>query len=197
MKLLNSSFLIVFLSLLSFTAATGQKKFSTQIDFRYSLGLLDEGQVGNYNRSDDDIYGSALRITEFYSLNNNFNVGVGVGADLFYRPKYQTVSLYETIPLYAALQYMPFSCKKGIPYLFTNIGYGLPFVITNPGIMSDFGIGYKLLNSKGFGLNMQAGYNFQKISIDVAMDPQPSQYTGNAVVFQHRHSLFFTLGLTF
>jgi hypothetical protein len=191
MKNIKINLLVIFFSLTSITCIQGQKKLQTQIDFRYSLGLLEKGQIWNYNRSDANMYANTLRITELYSLSDKFNVGLGIGVDKFYKP------MYNTFPLFGAVQYMPFIDKRNIPYLFSNIGYGLPVQIVNPGLMADFGIGYKLVNSKQFGLNIQFGYNYQQILAEVQIDPQPTNIVGNPFVFQNRHSLLFSLGLVF
>lgn len=183
--------LISFISITSLNYIIGQQKMQTQIDLRYSIGLLEKGQIWNYNRNDAKMYATALRITEFYSLNKNFNIGLGIGVDKFYKP------MYNTFPLFGAIQYMPFSYKSSIPYIFSNIGYGLPVQIVNPGLMSDFGFGYKVVNSKQFGLNIQVGYSYQQILAEVEITPQPSNIIGNPVVFQNRHSLLFSLGVVF
>lgn len=183
--------LIFLISFGSLNNIKGQKKMQTQIDFRYSLGLLEKGQIWNYNRNDAEMYATALRITQLYSLNKNLNVGLGIGVDKFYKP------MYNTFPVFSAVQYMPFSYKNSIPYFFTNIGYGLPVQIVNPGLMTDFGFGYKLVNSKQFGLNIQFGYSYQQILAEVEISPQPANIIGNPVVFQNRHSLLFSLGIVF
>lgn len=189
----NSKIIILIFALIfaTFNFMQAQSKFHTQIDLRYSYGLLEKGQVWNYNRSDSKMNAKSFRVTELYSLNETINIGLGIGVDKFYNPT------YNTFPVFGSIQYMPFEHKSSIPYLFSNIGYGIPAEIVNPGFMSDFGLGYSLVNSKHFGLNVQLGYNYQQILVEVEIIPQPSRFTGNPIVFQNRHSLFMSLGLVF
>ena len=63
--------------------------------------------------------------------------------------------------------------------------------------MTDFGLGYKLVNSKQFGLNIQLGYSYQQILAEVEISPQPANIIGNPIVFQNRHSLLFSMGMVF
>ncbi len=137
------------------------------------------------------MHSKSLRITEFYSLTETINLGLGVGVDKFYNP------MYNIFPVFGSVQYMPLKGNNNIPYLFSNVGYGLPLQIVNYGLMTDLGLGYKLVNSKQFGLNVQFGYNYQQTLIEVEITPQPSKFTGNPIVFQNRHSLFLSLGVVF
>ena len=162
-----------------------QSKFQVNLDYRYMLGLSEKGDVWDFSRKDVKMYGNALRLSCLYSLSSQVAVGVGIGAD-----RYETPA-YNTLPVFATVHYNP---NINVPiYLFYDAGYSFETETAVSGFLTDIGIGYKHMIKNHFGLNFQMGYNLKQFNGKIY-----NFETGNNIsCTQTRHSLTFGIGFIF
>lgn len=182
----------VFVSVLFAGSLMGQSRFSTHVDFRYLSGLQEHtffGKVYDDVWSDGNLSGSSLRITEYYRLNPQWKIGLGIGADKSALPS------IESLPIYAAASYHPLG-EKYRPYLYTMCGYAIPTKISNAGANIDVGVGYNFMFATHFGLSAKVGYNFRNAIVPVYfMEGNKRRFESNGV--SNRHSLVFSFGFVF
>lgn len=143
-----------------------QSKINIFLDYHYQFGLFEKAGY-SISRKDSKMYGNSLHLSTLYNFTQQLSAGVGVGADRYENPG------YNTFPLFASLHYAPLKKHTDL-YAFTNIGYAvIGKQETYTGMMWDLGIGYKKMFRSHFGLNFQFGYNlkqFRNINSDVTSD---------------------------
>lgn len=187
----------ILFSLISFGEVAGQElqkpiknapKFHVLLDYHYNLGLANKLQWNSGNMA-----GHSLHLMALYDFTSRFAAGIGIGADRYTHPG------FNTIPVYATFRYKPVSSiPKG--YIYTNLGYGcFSNIAIDPGWMWDLGIGYTKMFGRHFGLNFQIGYNLKEFagipSYDYNLDTGNITYLGTVSDF--RHSLSMGIGLVF
>lgn len=187
----------ILFSLISLGEVSGQElqkpikndpKFHVVLDYHYNLGLATKLRWERSRRA-----GHSLHLTALYDFTSRFTAGIGIGADRYTNPD------FNTIPVYATFRYKPVSSiPKG--YIYTNLGYGcFSSVAIAPGWMWDLGIGYTKMFCRHFGLNFQIGYNLKEFagisSYDYNLDTENITYLGK--VNDLRHSLSMGIGLVF
>ena len=155
-----------------------QNKFHVAIDYHYLFGLSEKGSY-NISRKDSKMYGNSLHLTALYNFTSQITGGLGLGADRYESPG------YNTFPIYASLQY---SFLRHLPniYTYSNIGYA--FINKNDtysGLTWDLGCGYKKMIRSHFGYNLNIGYNLKQFEKVVDNDNNT------------RHSLSFGFGVIF
>lgn len=187
----------ILFSLISLEEVSGQElqkpikndpKFHVVLDYHYNLGLATKLRWERSRRA-----GHSLHLTALYDFTSRFTAGIGIGADRYTNPD------FNTIPVYATFRYKPVSSiPKG--YIYTNLGYGcFSSISIAPGWMWDLGIGYTKMCCRHFGLNFQIGYNLKEFagipSYDYNLDTENITYLGK--VNDLRHSLSMGIGLVF
>jgi hypothetical protein len=151
-----------------------QSKINVFLDYHYQLGVSERGEY-NLSRKDCNMYGNSLHLSAMYNFSKKFSAGLGIGADRYENPG------YNTFPVFASVHYSPLNNLHSV-YTYTNFGYA----VTNKndiysGAMWDLGVGYKKMFRTHFGLNFQIGYNLKRFqSID-----------------RTRHSIAFGIGVIF
>lgn len=188
-------YLLAMLLLFCTTASVikAQSKFHIVLDYHYNLGLNERYWNTTFNRSNYKMYGNSFHLTALYDIPKKMAVGIGIGADRYEEPE------YNTFPIYGTFRYKPIS-KIPNGYIFTNLGYGIfKNESINPGWMWDVGIGYTKMFRKHFGLNFQLGYNLKEFSgipsYKVNNETWETTYIGEKSSI--RHSLSFGVGLVF
>jgi hypothetical protein len=137
-----------------------QSKINVFLDYHYQFGLSERGEY-NLSRKDSKMYGNSLHLSVMYNFSKKFSGGLGVGADRYENPD------YNTFPVFTSVHYSPLNNLQNV-YTYTNLGYA----VTNnndtySGVMWDLGVGYKKMFRTHFGLNLQIGYNLKQFqSID-------------------------------
>jgi hypothetical protein len=165
-------------------------KFHVLLDYHYNLGLATKQQWQSYDLSKR---GHSLHLTALYDFTSRIAAGIGIGADRYTHPD------FNTIPVYATFRYKPVS---NIPqgYIYTNLGYGCfsNEAITS-GWMWDLGIGYTKMFRRHFGLNFQIGYNLKEFAdipfYEYNINTENITYLGT--INDLRHSLSIGIGLVF
>jgi len=171
---------------------SAQSKVHFVTDIHYLYGLSETNSYLTLTREDVKLYGKSLHLTGLYDFSKSISAGVGIGADRYENPG------YNTLPVFASLNYTPFIMSHPRAYLFTNLGYGIKASDAHSGWMFDAGIGYKKMFSNRFGLNFQLGYNLKQINdTPVYISAEDNQSYDLISVTSIRHSLFLGLGVIF
>lgn len=161
--------------------ASAQSKVNVVLDYHYQLGLSETGGGYNISRKNNNMYGNSLHLSAMYNFTMQLSAGLGIGADRYDNPG------YNTFPVFAAIHYSPL---KRLPnaYSYTNLGYAvIGKYSTYKGLMWDLGVGYKKMFRSHFGLNFQLGYNLKKFQDN----------TGEYKPDRTRHSISFGMGAIF
>mgnify|MGYP000756714995 FL=1 len=165
-------------------------KFHVLLDYHYNLGLATKQQWQNSGMSKG---GHSLHLTALYDFTSRIAAGIGIGADRYTYPH------FNTIPVYVTFRYKPVS---SIPngYIYTNLGYGcFSNEAIAPGWLWDLGIGYTKMFRRHFGLNFQIGYNLKEFggipSYNYNIDTEEITYLGT--ISDLRHSLSMGIGFVF
>ena len=126
-----------------------ETKFHVTLDYHYNFGLATKEKWWN---NGERLGGHSLHLTALYNITPRIATGIGIGADRYTHPD------FNTIPIYGTFRYSPITkIPKG--YLYTNLGYGcFANEAISSGWMWDLGIGYTKMFRKHFGLNFQIGY---------------------------------------
>lgn len=173
--------------------AKAQNKFHVILDYHYNLGISEKYWGTTLDRKDYKMHGNSLHFTALYDITHKISAGVGIGADRYEEPG------YNTFPVYGTFRYRPLlQLQNG--YVFTDLGYGVfKSDNVNPGWMWNLGIGYTKMFRKHFGLNFQLGYNLKEFggipSYEVDLVNGESTYIGEKS--STRHSVSFGIGLVF
>lgn len=180
-KIIISAFLLLMYSVQDLSS---QSRFHIELDYHYMVGLAEKGEIVDYNRDLFQLYGNSLHISGIYKLSDAFSTGVGIGADRYESPG------YNTFPVFATLQYFPL---QTIPsgYVYTDVGYALNRSTTIPGFLCNLGIGYKHMFRKHFGLKAQLGYNYKHLKNSTLFLDDNQFYS------TYRHSINIGLGIIF
>lgn len=184
---------IVGVLLLQVSAVKAQNKFHVVLDYHYNLGMSERYWGRTFNRENYKMHGNSLHLTALYDITSKVSAGVGIGADRYEEPG------YNTFPIYGSFRYRPLQ-KMLNGYVFTDLGYGA-FKNDNitPGWMWNAGIGYTKMFRKHFGLNLQLGYNLKEFggipSYEVNLENGEINYVGKKSSI--RHSISFGIGLVF
>lgn len=184
---------IVGVFLLQTSIVKAQNKFHIVLDYHYNLGVSERYWGKKLNRSDYEMYGNSLHLTALYDITLKISAGVGMGADRYEQPG------YNTFPIYGTFRYRPLQ-KIYDGYVYTDLGYGV-FKNDNitPGWVWNVGIGYTKMFAKRFGLNFQLGYNLKEFdnipSFKVGFESDEINYVGKKSSI--RHSISFGIGLVF
>lgn len=175
------------------TVSEAQNKFHVILDYHHNVGLSEKYWGQTLKRKEYQMYGNSLHLTALYDITHKMSAGIGIGADRYEEPE------YNTFPLYGTFQYHPMSSLPN-GYVFTDIGYGI-FKSDNvtPGWIWNAGIGYIKMFRKHFGLNFQLGYNLKEFgnipSYYVNLKDEELNYAGKKSSI--RHSLSIGVGLVF
>lgn len=170
-----------------------QSKFHIILDYHYNLGVCEKYWGRTFDRGEYKMHGNSLHFTALYDITQKISAGVGIGADRYEEPG------YNTFPVYGTFRYRPVP-KFLNGYVFTDLGYGL-FKNDNvaPGWMWNAGIGYTKMFRKHFGLNFQLGYNLKEFggipSYEVDLVNGEFNFIGKKSSI--RHSVSFGFGLVF
>lgn len=164
-------------------------KFHVALDYHYNYGIgSNQEWVSNEHEG-----GHSLHLTALYDFASKLSAGVGIGADRYTSPDFNTFPIYGTVH-YRPLVRIPQVC------LYTNLGYGC---FSNEAIAAgwvwDLGIGYTKMFRKHFGLNFQLGYNLKEFAgiptYELNPDTGDIKYVGKSNDI--RHSLSLGIGLVF
>ena len=162
--------------------ASAQSKMNVILDYHCQLGLSETGGGYTISRKDSKMYGNSLHLSAMYNFTKRFATGVGIGADRYENPG------YNTFPVFASLHYSPLQKILPDAYAYTNLGYAV--ICKNDiykGLMWDLGFGYKKMFRPHFGINFQLGYNLKEFH-DNRME---------YILDRTRHSISFGIGLIF
>lgn len=177
-------------------SANAQKRFHVDLDYHYYLTVSERFLGQSFGRKDiDDMHGNSLRFAVRYDFTGRVSAGAGIGLDW-----YEGLS-YGTAPVFATCRYKLIE-DKGL-YAFTNLGYSIGNSDGDPfsrGMMFDLGIGYPIMLTKNFGINIQLGYNLSQFHNQdfYVVDVSPDIIDVNRLKINGcRHSLSFGVGLTF
>ncbi|MDR3128972.1 MAG: hypothetical protein LBU03_01800 [Tannerellaceae bacterium] len=133
------------------------------------------------------MYGNALRFSCMYDITEKWSTGLGIGADRYENPG------YNTFPVFVPVHFHPF-IKSPNWYALTNIGYALKGAVTDTGLTWDIGAGYKKMFRKHVGVKFQLGYNLKQFNnVEIYSFSGEKEREGT----QTRHSLFFGVGYIF
>ncbi|MCF2576125.1 hypothetical protein I6E18_08075 [Phocaeicola barnesiae] len=169
-----------------------ETKFHVTLDYHYNFGLATKEKWWN---NGERLGGHSLHLTALYNITPRIATGIGIGADRYTHPD------FNTIPIYGTFRYSPITkIPKG--YLYTNLGYGcFANEAISSGWMWDLGIGYTKMFRKHFGLNFQIGYNLKEFadipSYRYDIDSENTVITYLGKVKDLRHSLSFGIGMVF
>ena len=170
-----------------------QSKINILLDYHYQLGLSERNSYQYHiTRKDSKMHGNSLHLTALYNFTEQISAGIGIGADRYESPG------YNTFPLFATLHYSPFEKITNL-YFYTDLGYAIiDKKTTHTGALWNLGVGYKKMFRPHFGLNFQIGYNLKKIrDIDyyhyIVETEELYHYKRNNT----RNSLSFGVGLIF
>ena len=169
-----------------------ETKFHVTLDYHYNFGLATKEKWWN---NGERLGGHSLHLTALYNITPRIATGIGIGADRYTHPG------FNTIPVYGTFRYSPIAkIPKG--YLYTNLGYGcFANEAISSGWMWDLGIGYTKMFRKHFGLNFQIGYNLKEFadipSYRYDIDTENIVITYLGKVKDLRHSLSFGIGMVF
>ncbi|HZK68452.1 MAG TPA: hypothetical protein VFC36_02530 [Paludibacter sp.] len=171
---------------------SAQSKIHFVTDIHYLYGLSETNSYLTLTRKDVNLYGKSLHLTSLYDFSKSISAGVGIGADRYENPG------FNTLPVFASLYYTPFVITHPRTYLFTNLGFGIKNSYANSGLMFDAGIGYKKMFSSRFGLNFQLGYNLKQINETPIYIPTVDNQSYDLIyVTSLRHSLSLGIGVIF
>lgn len=193
MKIVKIVTLIFVALFLIIPASKAQSKFHILLDYHYNFGIREKYWGKTFGRKEYKMHGNSLHLTALYDVGPKVSIGVGLGADRYEEPG------YNTFPVYGTLRYQPFP-KLLSGYVFTDLGYGI-FKNDNvaSGWMWNVGIGYTKMLRKHFGLNFQIGYNLKEFGgiplYQVDFYSGEIHYAGKKSSI--RHSLSFGFGLMF
>lgn len=191
MKKLHLKSVVIMLILGAFpTFSLAQSKFNFFLDYHYQLGVSEKGEYGTLKKN-NHMYGNSIHLSFMYNFTKQLSAGVGVGADRYENPG------YNTFPIFASAHYSPLKHLTDL-YTYTNIGYAvIDKQTTNTGLMWDLGIGYKKMFRPHFGLNFQIGYNlkqFRDIDTYIMTENTIQQVKSTNNI---RNSISFGIGLVF
>ncbi|MBV5284263.1 MAG: hypothetical protein JZU53_17715 [Paludibacter sp.] len=171
---------------------SAQSKIHFVTDIHYLYGLSSTTSYLTLKRKDVNLYGKSLHLTSLYDFSKSISAGVGIGADRYENPG------FNTLPVFASLHYTPFVITHPRTYLFTNLGFGIKNSYANSGLMFDAGVGYKKMFGRRFGLNFQLGYNLKQINeTPLYVSISDSQSWNLISVTSVRHSLSLGVGVMF
>lgn len=188
------------------SAIGAQAQFHAEIDFRYGLGLS-ENVIGTDISIDKDLLESYnLSVSGLYEATPQIWAGIGINMGV---GNYSVLDLSTTpITLAPLMQFTPFATVKYRPfvkhlnaYLFTDIGYSVPFKnarFFSEGFMWNIGVGYSWMFFKHFGLNASIGYNLLQIKGISSFYTDPVTNEVKTIEANNlRHSLGFSIGVVF
>ena len=171
-----------------------QRRAHFDLDYHYFLGLSQRMLGQSFSRSDyDGMNGHSARFAVRYDFSQRLSAGLGIGVDAY--------DEYNAAPVYATCRYNLIKGKR--LYAYGNLGYSIGSggdSAFGRGLMFDVGVGYPLMITRNFGVNLQFGYNLSNCR---ELDYTTTVVTKDMVVIDGdytdgtRHSLSFGIGLTF
>jgi hypothetical protein len=179
--------LFVLFFVLKATQTYSQDKFHVHVDYNYLSGFYEKGDFWTIKSG---LSGFDINIAGMYDFNERLSAGVGISAEKQYDPE------YTIFPVFAKVAYSPIKSTEK-PYVFTRLGYGMNTKISNPGLLFNPGLGYKLMLRKHFGFNFMLGYHFQSIQYDIIVYNDEGVTVSKKTGLNSRHSLSFGIGLIF
>lgn len=166
---------------------SSQSNFHIEVDYHYMFGLSEKGEIADFSRNEFKMYGNSLHLSGKYKLSDAWSTGIGIGADRYENPGYNTFPVFATLQHFPILQTVP----KG--YVFTDVGYAFKTSTTVPGFLWNLGIGYRHMFRNHFGIKMQLGYNFKQSKMkDINLDTGSMKY-----IYRYRHSFIIGMGVIF
>jgi hypothetical protein len=171
----------------------GQAKLHVLLDYRHLRGW-DERGVYDFPKA-ENMYGNSLRLTCLYKITGKWSTGLGIGADRYENPG------YNTFPIFIPVHFHPF-VSFPMWYALMNAGYALKGVDAHTGLTWDIGVGYKKMFRKHAGINLQLGYNLKQFNLAYRTPSTPYgsvtlPTAGQGQGHRTRHSLFFGVGYAF
>lgn len=173
----------------------GQSKIHLDVDYHYLIGVVQKNdKYSTIHRSEEKMGGSSFQVSGMYSLNKRIEIGIGVGADCYNNPE------ITTFPILASIKYTP---MKHLPsyYIYTDAGYAFRTKISDNGVVTSVGFGYKRMYKKHFGIKLEFGYKMQQIRVsqeNIIVFPNSD---GVAPIIRgisvFRHSISFGTGFIF
>ena len=158
LKVLILSFVTMFCQMVAF--AQKPSPLHLHIDLSYLHGLYESS--GDFNssisRNDMNLYGKSLHLSLDYAVTEKFSAGVGIGADRYENPG------YNTFPVFALIHYKPLRYKP--VDIFSELGYSFQSQTCEKGLMWNIGIGYTKMFKRHFGINGRIGYNLKQFRHD-------------------------------
>lgn len=121
------------------------------------------------------------------------NIGIGIGAECYENPE------ITTFPIFTSAKYSPLKYTLS-PYIYADAGYAFGTKISDRGILTDIGIGYKHMFKKHFGIKLEVGYNMQQIQVDkenIIVFPTSNSIVPSKGASVFRHSISFGTGFIF
>lgn len=193
-----------FLAIICLAAMTlqvsAEKRLHFDLDYHFNLGLSQRIMGINMSPKDVDyMEGHSLHFALRYDITKRLSAGAGIGIDAYL----SGAGNYGKTPLYATCRYKIITDKsffKGL-YGFTNVGYSISGRPMYRGAMFDLGVGWPIMLTKNFGINLQLGYDLSQSK----KHPTTIRYTlpsGETIIENTkkdmiRHSLSFGIGITF
>ena len=78
---------------------SAQSKIHFVTDIHYLYGLSEKSSYLTITHKDVNLYGKSLHLTSLYDFSKSISAGVGIGADRYENPG------YNTLPVFASLHY--------------------------------------------------------------------------------------------
>lgn len=69
---------------------SSQSRFHIELDCHYIFGLSERGEFANFSRNEYKMYGNSLHLSGNYKFSDAWSAGIGIGADRFENPGYNT-----------------------------------------------------------------------------------------------------------
>ena len=147
-----------FLAIICLAAMTlqvsAEKRLHFDLDYHFNLGLSQRIMGISMSPKDVDyMEGHSLHFAMRYDITKRLSAGAGIGIDAYL----SGAGNYGKTPLYATCRYKIITDKsffKGL-YGFTNVGYSISGRPMYRGAMFDLGVGWPIMLTKNFGINLQ------------------------------------------
>lgn len=199
---------LLLLLVLATATTKGYAQFHGAVDVKYSLGLREENFPLKYFESHIlNTNSLGLAVSGFYEISPEYWVGAGLNTNINNRSiTIVGESSTSQVPIMQFAPYITFryrSIKHLNLYLFTDLGYAIPFKTIDgiqtfsEGVMWNAGIGYNFMLTQHFGLNFSVGYNLQQIKGTPCEEEAPGGNRHDIAENNLRHSINFTVGIAF
>lgn len=197
--------MLVLILLQVMSAIESKAIFHAGIDFRYSIGLHEAISGNELFTHAEPANAFSININGVYDITQQISTGIGLGT---YINNMSVMEIGSTITQKPIVQFVPYLTLRYRPikkhlnaYVFTDIGYAIPFKNTknfSEGWMWNAGIGYNYMLRKHFGFNFNICYNLQQIIGTPAMAIDSTGRLSSMIAHNNlRHSISIAIGLVF